>query len=110
MVVNDLTMITKIPVKYLSSCYILDMQKGGYSSTDKDLNKKLVAALIKDLNNVKKIKKDEYDYSIDINYTDSGDNYNYRNGTEISVNIYSEYKNTLKVLNDSGVLAKLEVY
>ena len=75
---------------------------------DKDLNKKLVAALIKDLNNVKKIKKDEYDYSIDINYTDSGDNYNYRNGTEISVNIYSEYKNTLKVLNDSGVLAKLE--
>ena len=29
------------------------MQKGGYSSTDKDLNKKLVAALIKDLNNVK---------------------------------------------------------
>ena len=47
-------------------------------------------------------------YSIDINYTDSGDNYNYRNGTEISVNIYSEYKNTLKVLNDSGVLAKLE--
>ena len=108
LVVNDLTMITKIPVKYLSSCYILDMQKGGYSSTDKDLNKKLVAALIKDLNNVKKIKKDEYDYSIDINYTDSGDNYNYRNGTEISVNIYSEYKNTLKVLNDSGVLAKLE--
>ena len=101
-------MITKIPVKYLSSCYIQDMQNGGYSSTDKDLNKKLIAALIKDLNNVKKIKKDEYDYSIDLNYTDSGENYNYRNGTEISVNIYSEYKNTLKVLNDSGVLAKLE--
>ena len=108
LVANDLTMITKIPVKYLSSCYIQDMQNGGYSSTDKDLNKKLIAALIKDLNNVKKIKKDEYDYSIDINYTDSGENYNYRNGTEISVNIYSEYKNTLKVLNDSGVLAKLE--
>ena len=68
----------------------------------------MIAALIKDLNNVKKIKKDEYDYSIDLNYTDSGENYNYRNGTEISVNIYSEYKNTLKVLNDSGVLAKLE--
>lgn len=63
-------MITKIPVKYLSSCYIQDMQNGGYSSTDKDLNKKLIAALIKDLNNVKKIKKDEYDYSIDLNYTD----------------------------------------
>ena len=108
LVANDLTMITKIPVKYLSSCYIQDMQNGGYSSTDKDLNKKLIAALIKDLNNVKKIKKDEYDYSIDLNYTDSGENYNYRNGTEISVNIYSEYKNTLKVLNDSGVLAKLE--
>ena len=68
----------------------------------------MIAALIKDLNNVKKIKKDEYDYSIDLNYTDSGENYNYRNGTGISVNIYSEYKNTLKVLNDSGVLAKLE--
>ena len=47
-------MITKIPVKYLSSCYIQDMQKGGYSSTDKDLNKKLIAALIEDLNNVNK--------------------------------------------------------
>ena len=57
---------------------------------------------------MKKIKKDEYDYSINLNYTDSGENYNYRNETEISVNIYSEYKNTLKVLNDSGVLAELE--
>ena len=55
------------------------MQNGGYSSTDKDLNKKMIAALIKDLNNVKKIKKDEYDYSIYLNYTDSGENYNYRN-------------------------------
>ena len=106
---DELTMITKIPVKYLSSCYIYDMENGGYSCKDDKINRKLVAALIKDLSSVRKVEdREQYDYSIDLDYTDSGDKYNYRESTSFTINIYKEYKNTLKVLNDSGVLAKLE--
>lgn len=109
LVANELTMITKIPFKYLSYCDVHDVNTDVIEPIDnKDERKKLISALIKDLSKERKTKKkSKYKYTVELSYTDSGDDVAYSSMSSIYINLYDEYENTMKLLKDVGVLDKL---
>lgn len=102
---DDVDILEKIPQKYVASINIWsDTKEMDYTTNNQEKCQKLIDAIIKDKNKSDKITETSDYYSLNIFYTDTGNNKNFKHSYYRSLIVYKDYKETIKVLEEIGAL------
>lgn len=105
LVSDEKDILEAIPTKCIVNINVWSDNKDiEYDCSDNEKCAKIVEAMMQDGRQVTKIKDTSDTYSIDVFYTDTGSNKDFKSSYSRTYVIYKEYKNTIKVLKELGAL------